>query len=54
MKRSKCPYCKERVAMRLEMQEWKHMKSTTFLYTKTTTLLKICSKCGWIVKEIKL
>jgi C4-type Zn-finger protein len=46
MKRYKCPYCKERAAMRLELREWKYIKSTT--------LLKICSKCGWIVKEIKL
>jgi N-acetylmuramoyl-L-alanine amidase len=36
----------KRVAMKLEMRRWNYMKSTT--------LLKICSKCGYIIKEIKL
>ena len=45
MKRSKCPYCKERVAMKLDIQKP--------IY-EVGSILKICSKCGWIVKVIKL
>ena len=49
MKRSKCPHCKERVAMKLELLgEFKYM------YMGCPSIIKICSKCGWIVKEIKL